>query len=895
MRTRRNRTRIAASLFVLAAGTLVSPARAQDSPVPVIPDLVQSVTVIPPGQDGAMDLVQFAEFQAADSRPEHYDDQLEMYAGLVDDDDVTPEDLLTHYHSQQFGPEEIVEEYSPREGVTVYRDALSVPHIYGDTLENTEFAVGYVTAQDRLFQADVFRHAALGTLASFVGPSYVEMDKAIRREGYTEEELQKMLDALPKIFPQRGFGQSIIDGIEAYTEGMNAYIDEVSADPTIAPAEYFATGNYPPEPWRAIDTAALGVLQLRVFGETAGAELRNGELLRELGQKLGPTIGQKVFNDLRRRNDPSAYTSIATDNGRWPSQRLPKANPRAIAIPDEPAPSEEPAAQDARAVINDGLARIGFPTLGSAASNALLVSGRRSTSGHPLQIGAPQVGYSVPQFFIDLDVHGGTPERRLDFRGAAVPGASLVAAVGRGIDYAWTLTTGMSDAVDVRAELLCEPDGKKPTVDSKHYVFRGKCRAMTTREETISWNMPPTALLDPATAQPPGSETIEIDRTRHGPVFSRGTVRGKPVAWVRQRQFWQRELESFAAFSAWNSSSETKSMADFFRAADWMTVSFNVFYADAKNIGYHHIGEYPVRAAGVDPRLPTWGTGAWEWKGVWPFSRNPHVRNPKQGWLVNWNNKPAASWGNGDDTAWGDVQRVRLLATNMRERLAGGKKIDRADLVDVIRDAATRDMSAFRLLPQFLTPIKNAIAATPAPADKDRLAEAVGILEAWYAAGQHRADQDHDGNDDNGPATAIFDAWYDATVAKVFEDELGDAMGLAGVPRSDRPEFNNGSSYFADFGNYLANLLSRRPLARNYCDDLKTTAVREGCGAALLTALRSALEALTTAQETEDLSALTRPADTISFEAQGGGSVPDIPWQNRGTYNHVAEITARRP
>ena len=882
------RTRTAAALVLLAATILSTPARAQDASVPAVADHVRSVTIIPPGQDGTLALTEFLEFQGTGGTPEHYADQLEQYAGLVDDDDVTPGDLETHYHTQQFGPVEIVEEYSPREGVTVYRDELGVPHIYGETLDDVEFALGYVTGEDRLFQADVFRHAAHGTLASFVGASFVEMDKAIRQEGYTEAELQKMVDAFPKLFPHDGLGQSIVDGLEAYAEGMNAYIDEVSFDPTRLPAEYPLTGNMP-EPWRPIDTAALGVLQLRVFGETAGAEFRNASLLRELIQKHGERLGWKIFGDLRRRNDPSAYASIQPVDGRWPSQALPAHDPRAIAIPDEPEEADAEA-EAARAAINDGLRRIGFPELGGTASNALLVGANRSQTGHPLQIGAPQVGYSVPQFFIDVDVHGGNADRRLDFRGAAVPGASLLAAVGRGIDYAWSLTTGVSDAVDVRAELLCEPGGEKPTVDSKHYVFRGKCVAMESREETIEWNSPPADLQDPSTAQPPGSETMTVDRTRHGPVFLRGTVDDKPVAWVRQRQFWMRELESFGAFAGWNSSSETRSIADFFRAADRMTVSFNVFYADSRNIGYYHIGEYPLRARGVDPRLPSWGTGKWEWRGVLPFSKNPHVVNPKQGWLVNWNNKPAVGWGNGDDTYWGDVQRVRLLVANMRERLSGSRRIDRADLVDVIRDAATRDMDAFRLAPLMLAAVD---AAATGP-DAARLDQAAAIVKAWYDRGQHRADQDHDGNDDNGPATAIFDAWFDALVHGVFDDELGDTMDLAGVPVSDRPEFNNGSSYFADFGNHLANVLARRKMARPYCDDMKTP-VREGCTRIILAALTSALDALETEQETDVMADWTRPADMIRFEGQGAGSVPAIPWQNRGTYNHIAEITGRRP
>jgi acyl-homoserine lactone acylase PvdQ len=887
MKTRRTALALFAASLA-AASILPSSAGAQTGP-PAVSDFIKSVTVIPPGQDGNLGPLDFALYQAGGTTPAHYDDQRLLYAGLIDDQDVTEAELLTHFHEQQFGPAEVADSYSPRDGVTVYRDAMGVPHVYGDTVEDVEFGLGYVTGEDRLFQADVFRHAALGTLASFVGPSYLEMDRATRLDGYTEAELQAMLDALPAKFPRHNLGKTIVDGLNAYSDGMNAYMDELLTRPDDIPAEYLATGNFPPDPWRPIDSAALGVLQLRVFGETAGAELRNAQLYRELIKKHGPKLGQRIFDDIRRLNDPSAYSSIQPENGRWNSQRLPRANAAAIAIPD--APAQVNAQADAsKNALNDGLRRIGFPALGQPASNAVLVSATKSATGNSLEYGAPQVGYSVPQFFMDIDAHGGTPDRRVDFRGGAVPGASLLAAVGRGVDYAWTLTTGYSDAVDTRAELLCDPTGKAPTVDSKAYVFNGTCVPMQSRTETISWNLPPTELLNAPDFQLPGSEEMVIDRTQHGPVFVRGTIKGKPVAFVKQRLFWKRELESFAAFAGWNSSSEVHSMADFFKAADNMTVSFNVFYADQKHIGYWHIGEYPLRAKGVDPRLPSWGTGAWEWKGVWPYAKNPHVLDPKQGWLVNWNNKPSAGWDNGDDTPWGDVHRVRLLAAGMRDALAGGHKLNRSDVVDVVRKAAVSDLDAVKLGPL----MANGVTAGAAGAsDATGLTQAADIVAQWVEQGANRVDHDHDGKDDNGPATMIFDTWFNALAHKVYDDELGDAIGLAGVPIADLPD-SQGGGFWADFGNYLQNLLARRPVARPYCDDMATPA-GESCATTITAALRAALAKLSTDQGTADMTKWTRDADMIHFTAQGAGTVDDIPWQNRGTYNHVAEITGHRP
>ena len=93
-----------------------------------------------------------------------------MYASLIEDPDVTEEEIEVYLHPMQFAPTSPGEPYEPREGVEVYRDNFGVPHIYGDTIEDASFGMGYVSAEDRLWQMDVFRHAARGTLASFVGP-----------------------------------------------------------------------------------------------------------------------------------------------------------------------------------------------------------------------------------------------------------------------------------------------------------------------------------------------------------------------------------------------------------------------------------------------------------------------------------------------------------------------------------------------------------------------------------------------------------------------------------------------------------------------------------------------------------------------------------------------------
>ena len=87
-----------------------------------------------------------------------------------------------------------------------------------------------------------------------------------------------------------------------------------------------------------------------------------------------------------------------------------------------------------------------------------------------------------------------------------------------------------------------------------------------------------------------------------------------------------------------------RSARQFLRSAASSPFTFNVAYADDRDIAMFSAGRLPLRAPGVDPSLPTDGRGAHEWRGFLPARRHPQVINPKSGVLVNWNNKPARNF-----------------------------------------------------------------------------------------------------------------------------------------------------------------------------------------------------------------------------------------------------------
>ncbi len=509
------------------------------------------------------------------------------------------------------------------------------------------------------------------------------------------------------------------------------------------------------------------------------------------------------------------------------------------------------------------------------------MSADESATGNPLLLGGPQVGHALPSFLMDIAVHA----PGVDFRGPAVPGTSALIPLGRGADYAWTLTTGFSDAVDVRAELLCDPEGGEPTQDSNHYMFDGECVEMESREETFDIKPPPT---DPG---PPSSETRTFYRTAHGPVFQRAQVEGKPVAFVKQRYFWMKEVDSLPSFYAWNTSVD--SLDDFAEAAETFTMSFNSFYADSEHIAYFHVGEYPVRAKGTHPSLPIWGTGKWEWKGRRSYQEQPTIIDPEQGWVANWNNKPAAGWDNQDGFKWGPIHRVRLLIDRMHALLDGSGKATLSDIVDVIRDAATRDARGVYLGPIMLRKARK----LRADQQTDTYKAALEVIDTWIKDGAHRSNKDGNDTMDEGAALAIFDAWYTDLVHRTFDDEIGeDGYALmADAPIANYDPANGGGFWF-DFSSYLYNLFQKKlradAFSSNYCNDISTQQ-KERCNNLVASALLAAVAQLTEEQGS-DVSAWTLPAENISFtnnsNTTSGGEVADIPWQNRGSENHVVEV-----
>ncbi|MCI0344365.1 MAG: penicillin acylase family protein, partial [Chloroflexi bacterium] len=505
-----------------------------------------ALNILPPGQGRHQNTLEFAQYTLDGSQPENNTDQSAMYDALVGKaPTLVADDLDDLFKDASFGvmPDDVVRTYEPRAGTTIARDRFGVPHVYGETRVDTMFGAGYVSGEDRLFMMDVLRHLARGRLSEFLGASddNVASDRAQRLVAdYTEEELVAMGERLDTLDPE--LGAIARADLDAFAEGVNAFIDEALLDPTKLPAEYPALQQLP-APWKATDSIAESTLIGGQFSVGGGGQLANDAFLDALEAAYPAAEARAIFDDFRFANDPEAPTSTGVA---FPfNDPVPPVDPDAVARPDDPpALATAVAASLLPPEIDGPFGRIRLAAP-APASNALLVSAELSSSGRPLAVMGPQVGYFSPQILMEIDMHG----PGVHARGAAFPGISLYALLGRGADYAWSATTAFGDHIDIRAVKLCEPGGGTPTTESSYYLDDGDCAPLYQR--TDSWLAKPSAGGTPD-LDPPGPDAVLVSmdtaRSRHGIVISRGTVEGAPVAFVRERSSYNKEVDATLTF-----------------------------------------------------------------------------------------------------------------------------------------------------------------------------------------------------------------------------------------------------------------------------------------------------------------------------------------------------------
>ena len=722
--------------------------------------------VLPPGQNGLDTLGQILQFRNNGALPKHWADQQPLYDNLLyASPTLTDAQVKDYYKDATFGvkKKDRTGVVKPRKGVTIMRDKqYGVPRIYGKTRSDTMFGAGYASANDRLFLMDVLRHTGRADLTNFLGGANLNADaNQWQNNAYTESDLKKMLKA-PAQGSQKEWNKLRKD-VNAYVDGINAYIKAARNDDALLPGEYAAVGQKLKK-WQATDVMATATLFGGIFGRGGGAEVTAAQILRALEARFGVEQGRAIWTGFRSKNNPTAPTTIP---GSFPYQAGDAFSTKGLALPDT-GTTVTPwnvisggSSASSLAAANDSVSigeALQQEQLDGHHSNWELISAKKSATGRPLGVLGPQVGYYLPQVLMELELHG----PGIDARGASFPGVSMYVQLGRGRDYAWSATSAGSDNVDTFAEVLCGGSKYK-------YKYKGKCVKMEKLVRDLSWK--PNAI----DKTPAGKAKLKVYRTVHGLVTHYGTSNGKKVAYVTARTTYLHEADSIMGFRRFNQPDQMSSPKKFHKSASKIQFTFNWAFLNAKHTAYYLSGAYPKRAKGTSPDFPVLGTGKYDWQGfnaknytmdLLAFDKHPKTKN--QDVMVSWNNKPAKDWAAADEQwGYGPFYRSNLIEEKLQAAVSNGKKATLAQVVQAMEESATQDIRAAKLLPTVFE-------AMGTPADPE-VAAAVDTLKAWMADGGHRRDLDKNGVYEHNEAIQILDAWWPKLVTAQFQSGLGDA------------------------------------------------------------------------------------------------------------------------
>jgi penicillin amidase len=464
--------------------------------------------------------------------------------------------------------------------VEVLRDGYGVPHISAQSFADAVYALGYVHAQDRLWQMEVNRRTAAGRLAQAFGESALEADRFLRTLGMRRaaEANFRNLDAET---------QSLL---ESYAAGVNAYLESQP----VLPIEFWMTG-VSPEPWTPADS--LGWVKMMAWD--LGGNWRS-ELLR---LRLSKTLPNARIHELLPPDPGEPYPEIPELRQLYGSLERDAVR---LANGDRPH-----------------FSHLQMRKMGSvpiyAGSNNWVVSGAKSATGKPLLANDPHLGLTAPAvwYFAHLTAPG------VDVIGATLPGVPAV-VLGHNTHFAWGATNTGPDVQDLYLERL---DG------AGDYLTPEGSRPFRVIDEVIKVKGASDVHLQVRVTRH-GPVISDVSRSALA-----AAPRGHVVAFQ-----WTALREDDLTMQSALKLVRARDWPGFLAALrDYHSPQQNFVYADtAGNIGFVAPGRVPVRKPANDLKglapAPGW-LAKYDWAGFIPFAELPHAYNPSSGQVVTANQR----------------------------------------------------------------------------------------------------------------------------------------------------------------------------------------------------------------------------------------------------------------
>ncbi|HMQ91927.1 MAG TPA: penicillin acylase family protein [Amaricoccus sp.] len=487
----------------------------------------------------------------------------------------------------------------PSGEIEIVRDLHAVPHILAKEDSDAFFGLGFVHAQDRLWQMTLLRRTAQGRLSEVFGEDTVEIDtlmRALDLYGLSREAVAEQSAAT-------------LAALEAYSAGVNAWLKVVQEQALGRGAPELFLFDARIQPWIPADSiAVLKLLALDLTDKAAREALR---------ARLSLVLPEERLRDL-----------------------MPEApNPPVMGLPEFsqmfPGVAPQPVKLAARHPL-DPVPRPGF----GGGSNAFAAAGSRTGSGASLLATDPHLGLTAPSIWLlaRMDLAEGP------VMGATIPGIPAV-LIGRNADLGWGLTSSYLDDQDIYIEKL-NPE------DPDQYLTPAGWQDFETRETVIAVRDAPSRTLRLERTRhgpvipPPHFGAAEV--TPPGHVAS--------LAWTGLTAE-DRSIGAGIALMRAHSIREARKAAE-----EIVAPSLNLTLADHDTVALQMAGAAPRRQAAHSSqgRIPAPGWLAVnDWQGFRPFSENPWIVNPPSGIVVNTNNRLTdAVFPDNLSFDWGDSYRI---------------------------------------------------------------------------------------------------------------------------------------------------------------------------------------------------------------------------------------------
>ena len=537
-----------------------------------------------------------------------------------------------------------------KQPVEVIRDRWGLNHIYAQNEDDLFMAQGYLAAKDRLFQFEVWRRRATGTVAEILGPRELNRDIGTRLHKFRGN-----LDAELNHYHPRG--KQII---EAYVRGVNAYVDEAMRTPATLPIELrmlgITPGKWTPEVVISRHQALTSNVPDEATHVRAIGALGSSEKLREL---LWLQAGQS--------GEPSLALDPLIDPVTFPADVLKLYNALRDPIafrPEDVAPAYRGEARPALAA--DDSAKAADVLMASAVgtsrvvdrdigSNNWIVSGAHTQSSMPIMANDPHRVIEAPslRYWVHLVapgwnvIGGGEP---------VLPGVSI----GHNEYGAWGLTIFGTDSEDL---MVYETNPANPN----EYRYQGRWEAMRVVADTV-----------PVKGQ--ADAKVELKFTRHGPVLHEDRANRRAYA---LKAAWMET--GGAPYLASLRMNQARTWDEFREACAYNRMpSENMIWADKTGtIGWQAAGIAPLRAwSGL---LPVPGDGRFEWDGYLPITALPHETNPERGFVATANHYLYPNdfpYPQARHYTWADPYRAHRI----EEVLGSGRRFNVAEMTRLQND-----------------------------------------------------------------------------------------------------------------------------------------------------------------------------------------------------------------